>query len=157
MTGTPTGQGLPAADNRVDVSRVELQPIAAPAGALGGDHGGPAAEKAIEHDLTTDRAVEDRIGDHCHRLHGRVHRQQIAFLAATGEGIDPGVVPDIAAIAAKPAELDIVGREPELLSAARWHPAPLLRKNSAGHAAARSSFRIFSLPPRSTTGRTLRS
>src|ERR1700738_4414851 len=108
MTGTPTGQGLPAADNRVDVSRVELQPIAAPAGALGGDQGGPAAEKAIEHDLTTDRAVEDRIGDHCHRLHGRVHRQQIAFLAATGEGIDPGVVPDIAAIAAKPAELDIV-------------------------------------------------
>ena len=102
------GPSLPAADNRVDVDRIELQPVAAPAGAVGSDHGGAAAEKGVEHDLTAGRAVEHRIRDHCHRLYGRVQRQQITFLAATGEGIDPGVVPDIAAIAAKPAELDIV-------------------------------------------------
>src|SRR5262249_48551927 len=108
MTGTPAGQCLPAADSRVGEIRIELQRVAAPAGALGGDHGGAAAKKGVGHDLATGRAVEDRIGDHCHRLYRRVQRQQIAFLAATSEGIDPGVVPDIAAIAAKPAELDIV-------------------------------------------------
>ena len=108
MPGAFAGLCLPTADNRVDLSRIELQPVAAPAGALGGDQRRAAAEKGVEHDITAGRAVEHRIRDHCHRLYGRVQRQQITFLAATGEGIDPGVVPDIAAIAAKPAELDIV-------------------------------------------------
>jgi hypothetical protein len=37
-----------------------------------------------------------------------VQRQQIAFLAAAGKGIGPGIMPDIAAVAAELAELDIV-------------------------------------------------
>jgi hypothetical protein len=32
----------------------------------------------------------------------------LPFLAATSKGIDPGVLPHIAAIAAKPAKLDII-------------------------------------------------
>ena len=87
MTSAPAGQCLPAADNRIDIGRVELQPVAAPAGALGGDHRRAAAEKGVQHDLTAGGAVEDRVGDHRHRLYRRVQRQQIAFLAAAGEGI----------------------------------------------------------------------
>src|SRR5271155_6217466 len=133
MMGTPAGQRLPAADNRVDVGRIELQPVAAPAGALGGDHGGAAAEKGVEHNVAAGRAVEDRVRDHCHRGGGRMQRQQIAFLAAPGEGIDPRIMPDISSVATKPAELDIVAMpvatvlidKDELVLAAvkRTHPA----------------------------------
>jgi nitrogen regulatory protein PII len=38
-----------------------------------------------------------------------VQRQQIAFLATASEGIDPGIAPHIAAVAAELAELDIRG------------------------------------------------
>ena len=51
ITARFIGQRLPAADRRVDVGRVELQPIAAPAGALGGDQGRAAAEKGVQHNL----------------------------------------------------------------------------------------------------------
>src|SRR5690349_18315748 len=37
-----------------------------------------------------------------------MQRRQIALLAAPGEGIGPGVIPDIAAVAPELAELDIV-------------------------------------------------
>ena len=50
MEGAAAGQFLPAADDRIDITGVELQPTAAPAGALGGDHRRAAAEKAVEHD-----------------------------------------------------------------------------------------------------------
>src|SRR5271165_5888434 len=45
---------------------------------------------------------------HRHRLHGRVERRRIALLAAAGEGIDPGISPNIAAVAAELAALDII-------------------------------------------------
>jgi len=41
-------------------------------------------------------------------LHGRVQRQQIALLAAAGKGVSSGVMPDVAAVAAELAKLDIV-------------------------------------------------
>jgi hypothetical protein len=99
---------LPAADNCVDIGRVELDAVAAPTGALGRDHRRAAAEKAIEHDVAAGRAAEDRIGDHRNRFDGRVQRQQIAFLAAAGKGIGSGIIPDIAAVAAELAELDML-------------------------------------------------
>ena len=37
MMGGRVGQGLPAANDRVDVKRIELQPITTAAAALGGD------------------------------------------------------------------------------------------------------------------------
>src|SRR5438309_6262556 len=108
MTSAAAGQCLPAADDRVDIAGIELKSVAAPAGALGGDHRRAAAEKAIEHDVAAGRAVEDRIGDHRHRFYCRMQRRQIALLAAAGEGVGPGVVPNITAVATELAELDIV-------------------------------------------------
>jgi hypothetical protein len=58
MTSAAAGQRLPAADDRIDISRVEFQPVAPPAGALGGDQGGSAAQKGVEHDVAAGRAVE---------------------------------------------------------------------------------------------------
>ena len=108
MAGAAAGQGLPAANGGIDIAWIELEPAAAPARALGGDHRRAAAEKGVEHDVAARRAVEDRIGDHGDRLHRRVERQQITLLATAGKGIGPGITPHIAAVAPKPAELDIV-------------------------------------------------
>src|SRR5262249_45129895 len=115
MTGTAAGQRLPAVDGRIDITRIELEPAAAPAGALGRDHRRAAAEKGVEHNLAAGRAVEDRVGDHRHRLDGRMQRQEIALLAASGERVGPGIVPDVAAVAPKLAELDIVAVRPATL------------------------------------------
>src|SRR5580704_12953449 len=108
MTGVAPGQRLPAVDDRIDIAGVELQPVAAPAGALGGDQRRATAEKGVEHDVATGRAVEDRVSDHGHRLDRRMQRQENALLAAAGEGVGPGMVPDIASIAPKLAEQDVV-------------------------------------------------
>src|SRR5215470_2611855 len=108
MTGIVAGQRLPAADGRIDIGGVEFDTAAAPAGALGRDQRRAAAEKGVEHNLAAGRAVEDRIGDHRHRLDGRMQRQEITLLAAAGERVGSGIIPNIAAVAPKLAELDIV-------------------------------------------------
>jgi hypothetical protein len=42
------------------------------------------------------------------RKASRTQGQQIALVAAAGEGVGPGIMPHIAAVAAEPAKLDIV-------------------------------------------------
>src|SRR5215471_10361263 len=63
VASAAVGQFPPAADDRIDIKRIELQPVAAPADALGRDHRRAASEKGIEHNFGASRAVEDRIGD----------------------------------------------------------------------------------------------
>ena len=55
--------GLPPPHDGVDVERIELQPEAAPTGALGRDHAGAAAKKAVEHDVAACGAVQDSVSD----------------------------------------------------------------------------------------------
>src|SRR5205085_1129984 len=112
MPGGVAGQLLPATDNRIDIARIELRPVAAPAGALGRDHRRAAAEETVEHDVAAGGAVEDRVGHQAHRLHGRVQRQQVSLLGLARERVGPGVLPDIAAVPAEPAELDVVAVRP---------------------------------------------
>src|SRR5580692_11493753 len=136
MKSAPAAQLLPAADDRVDVAGVELQPVASPAGTLGGDQCRAAAEEGVEHDVAASRGVEDRVGDHRHRFDRRVERQEIALLAAAGEGVGPGIAPDIAPVAPELAELDVVAvptaavleHEDKFVLAAveRAHPAIVL-------------------------------
>src|SRR5205823_7855007 len=67
-------------------------------------------------------------------------RQQIAFLGAASEGVDPGISPNIAAVAAELAELNVVAvgsaalleDQDELVLAAveRAHPAVVLDPNT---------------------------
>src|SRR5438105_7326573 len=140
MPSAAAGQGLPAADDRIDIGGVELQPVAAPAGALGGDHRRATADKAVEYDVAARRAIEDRIGDHRDRLHRRVQRREIALSAAAGEGVGPRVAPYVAAVAPEPAKLDVVAvpgaavfeHEDKLVLAAveRTHAAIVLDPNT---------------------------
>jgi hypothetical protein len=53
--------GLPSADDRVDIERIELDTVACATGALRGNERGAAAEKSIEHEIAAARAIEDRI------------------------------------------------------------------------------------------------
>src|SRR5215467_10689589 len=108
MTSAAAGQFLPAADDRIDIERIELQPAAAPAGALGGDHRRAAAEEGVEHDVGSGRTVENRIGYQRHRLHRRVQPRQVALRRAAAKGIASRVPPDIAAVTPKATELDVV-------------------------------------------------
>src|ERR1700730_11830910 len=119
---------------------VELQPVAPRAGALGGDQCRAAAEEGIEQNIAASRAVEDRIGDHRHRFDRWMERQEIALLAAAGEGVGPGVTPDIAAISAVLAEPDVVAvraaslfeykHKLVLAAVERAHPAIVLDPNT---------------------------
>src|SRR5262249_26202214 len=108
MSRAAAGHRLPPADNRIDIGGIELDAVATPAGALGRDHRRAAAGEAIKHDVAPGPAIADCIGDHWHRFDGRVERPQIAFRAAAGQRIGSGIMPDIAAVAAELAELDIV-------------------------------------------------
>src|SRR5262249_23725042 len=108
MPGGLAGQPLPAPDDCVDIDGIELQPIATPTGALGRDHRRTTAEKAVEHDVAARRAVEHRIADQRHGFYSRMQGEKVAFLGFTGKRVDPGVMPDIAAVAAKLAKLDII-------------------------------------------------
>src|SRR3954447_7230643 len=100
MPGGAVEELLPAADDRIDIARVELRPVTSSPLARGGNQGCAAAEKAVEHDVAARRAVEDRIGYQGDRFHRRMQRQQVPLLGLAREGVDPGVSPNIAAVAA---------------------------------------------------------
>src|SRR5215469_6062016 len=92
MTDAAAGQPLPAADRRVDISGDEFYAVTAPAGAFGGDQSRAATEKIVEYNLAAGRAVEDRVGDHRHRLCGRGRMPDIAMLAPEPGGVNVGAV-----------------------------------------------------------------
>src|SRR5476649_2682343 len=106
--GDTPGVGLPAADGGIDKERLDFQPIATPPGALGGDDSAAAAKEGIQHQPVAGGDIEDGIGDQRHRFDRRVQRQQVTLLGGASEAIQPGVVPHVAAVAAKPAEGDVV-------------------------------------------------
>src|SRR5258708_12911398 len=65
-----------------------------------------AAPKAAEHGSLPFRAVENRIGNQCGWFDRRMHRQVIH--PAGAHRIDTGVVPNVGAVAAMTAKLDII-------------------------------------------------
>ena len=97
---------LVASDNNVDVERIDFHYICAAAGLLGRDQCGAAACIAIQYDAAAFRAVENRIGDQRGWFDRRMHRQVIH--SAGAHCIDTGVVPNVGAVAAMTAKLDII-------------------------------------------------
>src|SRR6266851_3809212 len=102
------GVGLPATDDSVDIERVELEPVAAPAGAFGRDYGGAAAEKAVKYDIAARRRVHDRIRHQCSGFDGGMQCKQIAFLSGPRERAGARVLPHICPVAPELAKLDVV-------------------------------------------------
>src|SRR5262249_14676789 len=101
------GDALKPAQDGVAIGRVELDQSRQAAGLLGRDQGRAGPAKRIEYDLTAPGAVLDRLCDQRHRLDGRMHRQ--VFAPPGSPRVDPGIVPDVGAIAPAVAEPKSVG------------------------------------------------
>src|SRR5208282_2871704 len=101
-----------APDDDVDIERIEFEPKTTPPGAFGGHQGRAAAKKRIEDDVAPIRAVEQGVGDHRHRFDGRMEGGEFSFFASAAEAGSAGVGPDIGAVPAMPAKLDIVDVRP---------------------------------------------
>src|ERR1039458_1778893 len=108
MTCAIAGKLLPTADDRIDVERIDLQAIAAPARAFGSDQRGATAQKAVQHDPTAVASVHNRIGYHRDRLYGWMQRKQVSFVAGLRKGARATVVPHIAPIAPMNPEHHVV-------------------------------------------------
>lgn len=102
-----SGYVLPTLDRGIDIERIDLEAIAAPAGLLGGENRRAAAAKGIENDVVTLGRIQDRVRHHGDRF-DRGMQVKSASPSFAWKAIGAGVVPDICAIAAEAAELDIV-------------------------------------------------
>src|SRR4051812_45142349 len=108
VDGAVSGEALPSADRGIDIERIELDPATGPADAFGGQQRRAAAHKGVEDEVAARRAIEDRVRDQGDRFHRRVKGGKVPFLAFPSELVGAWVVPDIAAVAAMPTQLDIV-------------------------------------------------
>jgi hypothetical protein len=63
MSCRVAGECLPAANNGVDIDRVDLDSVAPPAGSFRRDNCGTAAQKRIEDYIAPARDVENRVGN----------------------------------------------------------------------------------------------
>jgi hypothetical protein len=80
--------GLPSADDRVDIERIELDTVARAAVALRGNERGAAAEKRIEHKIAAARAIEDlRLDDNKFALGAPMSRVGSTRAPCRGIGI----------------------------------------------------------------------
>jgi hypothetical protein len=68
----------------------------------------PLPRKRVQHDVAPRRAVQDGVRHQRHRLHRRVQAEQVALLGGAPEGVHPGVAPQVGAVPAVLAQLDVV-------------------------------------------------
>ena len=103
-----SGVRLPATNDHVAIERVELEPVASPPGPLAGHQGRAAAEKRIEDDVAATRHVENRVSDHRRRLDRRMQGGEMSLFARPAKARAYGIGPDVAAVPAIGAQLDVV-------------------------------------------------
>ena len=72
MSGGASGVELPASDDHIDMSGVELEPAADPIGHLGGDQARAGAEKRVIDHLAGPAVIGDRAAHALDRLLGAV-------------------------------------------------------------------------------------
>jgi hypothetical protein len=71
-----------ASDRGVDVARLDLEPVPDATGPLRGEERRPRAGKAVEDDVPSAGAVEDRVGDEPNGFHRRVHGERLVAIGA---------------------------------------------------------------------------
>src|SRR5260221_635512 len=108
VLGFLLSQPLPSLDRCVDVTSVDFNGVAAPAGAFRRKDRCAAAEVGIEHDFVALGAIEYGVCNQRDWLYRRV-RFQLLFGAVTREAVGPRVIPQITPVPAKAAQLNIVG------------------------------------------------
>jgi hypothetical protein len=123
-------QPLPPADGQIDIEGIELHPAGEAPDPLAGDQRRAGAGEGIEDEVAAGRGVKDR--DKRHRLWRRVLGGEIALLALPAEPALAWVGPDIGAVAAVLAQLDVVAvrrvarleHEHQNLQAAAFYASP---------------------------------
>lgn len=93
-------------EDAVTVDGIEFANARASARLVRGDEGRARAAEEVEHDAAAAGNILDRVGDHRHRLDGRM--QSKLRLPARFQGVRAAILPDIRAIAAVLAQLETV-------------------------------------------------
>ena len=106
QTGQLPGVMFPAPDSHVDIHRIKLDRAGAATSLFRRDQDGSAATKGIEHQTAALRAILYRVGNKCHRLYSRMHRELVH--STRSHGIDPVIIPHIASVPAILAEFKSV-------------------------------------------------
>src|SRR5258706_10061394 len=94
----------PAFDRDINIGRIDVEPTEAPTGPFGCQERRSGAQEEIEHEIAAPRHIQDSVGDKPRRLDRGVQGEILP--SATAQGIYRGIVPDVGAVAAMPAELD---------------------------------------------------
>jgi hypothetical protein len=81
---------LPSTNNGVDVKRIKLKPVAPASGAFGGDNCSPRAQKRIENQISTGRAVLEGILDQRHGFRSWVESQEVLSRVRVRKVLAPG-------------------------------------------------------------------
>lgn len=106
MCGLDAIYRLKSTDYRVDVIRIEFDPIATPPSFLGCDQGGAASSKTIENDSIALGAIENCIGYEGYWLDRGMHGK--LGLPIVAKGVLASVIPDVATVATKAAQFHII-------------------------------------------------
>jgi len=106
MHGLLSGQFLPPPHGLVAIDRIEFNQVCLPLRPLACDEGSAAPAKAVDNEIATARTVPNGIGYKCDWFYGRVHAEFIESLGP--KRVRSGIGPNVAAIAAMPAKLDVV-------------------------------------------------
>ncbi len=106
MNRLAAGEGLPPADRRLDVFRIQLHGVGAPPRLLGGDDRGATAHEGIEDDAAALGAIQDRIGHEHHWFHSGMHGKLCEPVGP--QGVHARIGPDVAAMPAVLAKLEVV-------------------------------------------------
>src|SRR5258706_1194796 len=101
-----SGQRFPAPNRNVDIGRVDFQGAGLAASSLRRNQDCAAAAERVEDEVAPSGAVPECLGDKANRLDRRVHLQLVHSLRA--KRIDPGIVPDVGAVAPVLAQLEII-------------------------------------------------
>src|SRR5690242_16900815 len=108
VRGLEARQRLPAPDADVHVARIKFDAPAASAGTLCGDQRRAAAEKGIDDNVPSSRAIQQCIGDERHGLYGWMKREKISLFRLATERVRPSVAPDIRPMPSVLPQLDVV-------------------------------------------------
>ena len=104
MDGVATGNGLPAPNRDIDITRIDFQSTRVPSDAFGCQQGSARAAEGVEHDATALGAILDGIGDEADRLDGRMDAQVVH--AARTKRIDASIFPNVRSRAAVATEFN---------------------------------------------------
>src|SRR6185437_3139879 len=99
---------LPPTDRQVHIARLNLERVADPAYPLCGKQRRTRPQEGVEHNLTARGAVQKRVCHERNRFDCGVHGEDILLAPHPRESVRSRIVPDIGAITAEAAKLNVV-------------------------------------------------